>query len=264
MAEPVDPLFGDETTGGTGGGGFQYDFSIQSTRFGQDAGYKDGEAVVFILAGEGSYMNKERVLVTEPRTKFYSPGSNWKIADGGARIVHGSQEPGGKEIIPRPDTNLMVLFRRLSSTKEGDPRAINGLGLDMADFLRARGGDPRRAGLLDGLKFRFQQEDFAYEFSGEKQTRKIDLPIEYLGEIGGGSGTASSSAADKLKAAAAAASNGGGKSQLEKDALEVAKEFSSGAEFLNAVLQRLPQVAEDNALLDRIADGTLYAEAHSG
>lgn len=253
-----DPLLDEEDSGG-----FSYIFDIQADAFGYDSGYMDSSVPVYIVSGEASYGDKR-----EPRRKFYSLGDGWNIVDNGNGVVHASGKP---DKAFRSTTNIRRLINRIAKPAEEG-------GLGMADFLRARGGDPRRAGLLAGTRWRFQQEEIE-NWDGSK--RNIDLPVEYLGEIGASAGSSGASVTamtgtgaatstgggDAAARVAAAMANGGTVNpQVRLDALNVAKNYADPKEFLNAALQEVPALGspENSALLDQVISGALWQEAHQG
>lgn len=135
--------------------------TINEARFGFDADYKDGEAPVLILDGD---------LIDDdgnPRVwhQLYSIGTGWEIVDGGARI---ELQPG---------------FKRKGVSKQSKYGLwITGaIEAGATNAMRSRGRQTE-ATVWPGMKFEVRQTD--HNYGGEIGTKKVLVPVKFLGESG--------------------------------------------------------------------------------
>lgn len=222
--------------------------TIESSTFGTDARYNNGESV--ILRWELRGQTAEGDAVEE--TLLIPVGKNWEAGDGGKVLRHVSGEQGR-------NLNQSTLYARVIS------RCVKDLGISAV--LQAR-GEWFEAPTWEGLTFRFKREEISYgASSGIAATQRL-LPVEYLGE-GAVSGTAAVSAATTANAAAATSTTTAGadpqaavrKAKVSSLAKQYKAEGKTHDDFIAGAMA-IDGVADDEALtLSVVEESGIWATA---
>lgn len=157
-------------------------------------------------------------------------GSGWETMDGGKTATH---ERGKTQFTGSSWMGMLI------------NRCVKVLGI--RDLLQSR-GEATEAHIWEGLRFHLNSEEVDY--GGEIGTRSRLLPTEFLGE-GGTAQPVSRSAAPT----ATAADNGEMDPRKLKALVTVmAKRSTDHATFMDAVLDKYPQIAEAPELEELFAD----------
>lgn len=212
------------------------DFTIAKAEFGYDAQYADGEQILFIITA--SQTNEEG----EPHRVFYSLGraGAWETLDHGRTVVSQTDPPAEG-------------FNKQSSYWKFIEAAL-GTGAPVTDR-----GTPDNAAIWEGLTFHLKRIEVDRPGLGEgKQT--MLLPVSYSD-----SGKAEASApAAQTASAAPAAGNGQPEATtniLELKVKQLAKTADTHDNFIEAVMEKHPEAANDEELFSRVLDENgIYAE----
>ncbi len=211
------------------------DFTIAKAEFGYDAGYADGEQILFMI--EATQTDDEG----NPYRNFYSLGraGAWETLDHGKTVVSQSDPPAQG-------------FNKQSSYWKFIEAA-----LETGAPIQAR-GTPDNAEIWEGLTFHMNRVEVERPGLGEgKQT--LLLPTAYVGEAQG-----KAEASDPGESTPPAAGNGQSEATtniLELKVKQLAKSAESHDSFIEAVMEKHPEAQNDEDLFSRILDeGGIYAE----
>jgi hypothetical protein len=209
------------------------DFTIVKAEFGYDAQYLSGEQILLIITA--SQTNEEG----EPYRNFYSLGraGAWESLDHGRSVVSQS-DPTAEG------------FNKQSSYWKFIEAA---LGTTAASVIQGR-GTPDNASIWEGLTFHMNRIEVDRPGLGEgKQT--MLLPTSFVGEAG------------KVEASAPTGNGQPGAASstniLELKIKQLAKTAATHDSFIEAVMEKHPEAANDEDLFSRVLDENgIYAEAH--
>lgn len=218
------------------------DFTIAKANFGYDAGYANGEQLLFII--EAAETDPEG----EPYRSFYSVGraGAWETLDHGATVVSQSNPPA-------EGFNKQSLYWKFIEAALGTPAGA---------VIQGR-GTPDKAAIWEGLKFHMNRVDVDY--GGEIGTKKALLPTTFLGEVP--KADAPAAAAPAPAEPVAPASDGAGATPPPTNILEakvkaLVHSADSHDKFIEAVMEKYPEASNDPDLFGRVLDekGGLWAE----
>lgn len=213
------------------------DFTIVKAEFGYDAGYADGEQILFMITA--SQTNEEGV----PHHNFYSMGraGAWETLDHGRTVVSQSQPPA--EGFNKNSSYWKFIEAALSA---GAGSVIQGRGT------------PDNASIWEGLTFHMNRVDVDRPGLGEgKQT--LLLPTAFLGDSG--KAEASAPAVESAPSNGQPEASTGTSNILELKIKQLAKVASSHDNFIEAVLEKHPEASNDEDLFSRVLDENgIYAE----
>lgn len=219
------------------------DFTIDKAEFGYDAGYKDGEQILFMITSRE--VNDEG----ENYHSFYSLGAAgaWETLDHGKTVVSQSSPPA-------KGFNKQSLYFKFF---DAAARAAAEGGVNLAER-----GTPDKAEIFAGLTFHMNRVDVDY--GGEIGVRQVLLPTALVGD----SGKAETPAAAAPVAAAEPAQTGGDGATtnkvLEAKLVHEAKQAESHDTFIETVLEKYPEAQNDEDLFGRVLDeNALYAQANA-
>lgn len=153
----------EDDIAGSGGEGFEYDFTIRKAYFGHDSRYNEGNTPLLILEGEkdwGSGGDDDAHLFV--KIGSFEPGD-----DEGTFAIHESQDPE-------------IAFHARSHIQEFIKRAVE-LGWPGPE----KGDNSRQAKIWVGSRFHIVGEPRSFtNDEGEKVEYEVQLPDTYLGEVG--------------------------------------------------------------------------------
>ena len=132
--------------GGLIGSDGPVEVTIKNAYFGYDAGYQDGEQLLFILEGESPEAD-------EPFTQFYSIGNGWDTKDG--KVVTGRESFV-------TNTNYARFFL---AALDIDASAIKALG------------DPADATIWKGQTFMMERRTYKMKFRDEEREFGVLVPV---------------------------------------------------------------------------------------
>ena len=216
------------------------DFTIVKAEFGYDAAYNNGEQILFMIHAA------ETDAEGQPYRSFYSLGKagGWETLDHGRSVVSQTNPPA-------------TGFNKQSAYWKFIEAALSaGAG----SVIQAR-GTPDNASIWEGLRFHLDRVNVDY--GGEIGTRQFLLPTNFLGEAG--KVEASQPAAESAVAEPVAGSNGGSGATtniLDVKLLALAKNSESHDTFIEAVMEKYPEVTNNEELFGRVLDENgIYAQA---
>lgn len=210
------------------------DFTIAKAEFGYDAQYLDGEQILLII--EATQTNEEG----DAYRNFYSLGKAgaWETLDHGKTVVSQTDPPAEG-------------FNKQCSYWKFIEAAL-GTGAPVTDR-----GTPDNAGIWEGLTFHMNRVEVDRPGLGEgKQT--LLLPTAFVGASGKAEASAPVDSGQ-----AEAPSNGGGATTniLEVKIKALAKNADSHDSFIEAVMEKHPEAANDEDLFSRVLDENgIFAE----
>ncbi|RKZ12913.1 hypothetical protein DRQ53_14105 [bacterium] len=190
--------------------------TIDNAYFGYDAGYQSGEQLLFIL--EGSTPDSD-----DPITQFYSVGNGWDTDDG--KVVTGRDS----------FINSCNYARFFTAAVKVDADTVMALG------------DPADATIWKGQSFMMERVGFKMTFKSEGEKEFfVFIPVGKAKKDKkskkGGKGKASSSSEKK-----------GGKS-LRGKVKKMADKYDDHDDFLAAVLDKYPEVEDDDDLYEDVLE----------
>lgn len=210
--------------------------TIEKSYFGYDAQYQDGETLVWILEGTSPTQD-------EPVRQFYSMGDGWDTSDG--TEVFGKDEFGSI-------TNYAFFFGAALETKA-------------ADLITSR-GFPHEAAIWVGLVFMMERRRFHFKFSGKEDSRLVFAPVDadaFVGEAGESKPKKDKSKSKSKKDKDKGESKGGGGKALRAKIKNLAKKHEDHDDFVAAVLDKFPEVEDDDDLYSEVLDeDDIFASAH--
>ena len=192
--------------------------------FNYDASYNNGETLVFILEGECDHEYWQGSLL-------YSIGTGWDTDDN--VVVEGRDMFNG-------NTNYARFFKAALET-------------DAAEILEDRAGSegPADASIWENLVFKMERKPYK-GFNGEEKF--ILLPTKFVGEAG----SKKKGKKKKSKSGKADASS----KELRKGILKLAGKHDDHDEFVEAVLDKFPEVEDHEDLYDSVLDEDgIFSEA---
>jgi len=187
---------------------------IENCEFNYDAQYQNGDVLVFVLEGECDHEYWQG-------TVLYSIGNGWDTDDN--EVVTGRDQFNGS-------TRYARFFNAALATKAGD-------------IIMERAGDvgPADATIFNGLEFDFESKQYTTTFGGEERINNILLPVKFIGEVG---------KKKKKKGGKKGKADGG----LRAKVLKLASKHDDHDEFVEAVLDKFPEVEDDEDLYDEVLD----------
>jgi hypothetical protein len=246
---------------------------IESAWFATSADYQDGQVLMlnFKVAAEDG----------DEYEVSYPCGKGWESTDGG-KTAH---DEGGKQgrLFHKRSLMGILIDHLVSSEDKPGPQILGGKpGLGLAETLQKR-GEAYEAKTYEGLRFFWEGIELDFGINREtkeRMTTERTFPTKFLG-VGPEGGKvkqksvakvvegderpadddkAAKVAAAKAKAASKANGNGGG---LREQLVELAKNTSTHAEFIDQAMD-LEGVIDDEDLMAEIVEETaLYAEARA-
>lgn len=201
------------------------DITITKAEFNYDAQYDNGETLIMIMEGTSNHE------AYEDFTQFFSIGAGWDTEDNGATVV-------GKDAF---NSNSQYARFFLAA-------------IDLAgDALTGR-GFPDNASIWTGLKFHVNRA--TVDYGGEIGEKQVLLPTAFLG-VDSGKAEAPAPAATPEPTGASNGTNAALRAKL----MATAMASSDHDAFLETVMEKYPEVQEDDDLFAAIVDETgFYAE----
>lgn len=195
--------------------------TIEKAYFATDAGYLDGEVLLFILEGTSPESDLDENAVRE----LYSIGNGWDTDDG--QVVSHPTLDGF-----RSSTNYAAFFLAALETE--------------AEKVLQKRGTPDDASIWEGLTFYMERQTI--ERGGRVADSEVLVPVKFVGE---GSDEAPKKKATKKTAKKAGA---GGNKALRAKVKKLAKDYDEHDDFVEAVLDTYPEVEEDEDLYEEVLE----------
>lgn len=196
--------------------------AITDQSFNYDASYGDGEVLVFILEGECDHEHWQGSIL-------YSIGKGWETDDN--IIVEGRDQFNG-------NTNYARFFRAVLET-------------DAADIVMERakesGEGPADASIYRDLIFEFERKPYK-GFDGDEKF--LLLPTKFVGEAGKKKKSKGKGSKGKGKGKASKVSE----KELRKSLVKLAGKHDDHDEFVEAALDKFPEVEDFSDLYDEVLD----------
>lgn len=194
-------------------------------------------------------------------TVRFGIGNGWEEVEGGERVV---REDGKDKPFNNSTDYGRVINRVLGAAggKEGKPYADAMKGA--FDEVKSR-GTQYEATVWEGLRFRFETQEFSSTINGEDVVWNRTLPVEYHGAQGGSESSGNGQVAEKEETATAPEPGDKQTEELSAQLAEIAKEADSHSDFVSKALS-VDGVKDDGALLARVADESdngFYAKANA-
>lgn len=211
--------------------------TVLTSRFGSNPEYTNdaGEPILRLLWQLGDIEADEDA--PETFEERYSIGKGVEAVDDGKRVVR----TDGKPVKFNEKTQLGLLIKRVAK----DPAFAK-----LADEWAAADANPSNAGIWQGRRFRFERTTLSY---GEGfKDKKLLLPVEYLGTMGGGIDMFATAEANL--AAGGVITNG----QTVREKLAVLAENATSQGTFAAAAIALPEVQADSALAQEVLSGAFY------
>ena len=213
----------DTTEGGAlPGSDGPIEVEITGCSFNYDAAYNNGETLVFILEGECDHELWQDTIL-------YSISNGWDTDDN--VTVEGRDNFNGS-------TNYARFFQAVLDTKAKDI---------VEERAEASGEGPADSSIYEGLTFKFERKSYKVNFSGETETRYLLLPVKFVGEAGGKK-KGKKKGKSKGKAGKASAKD------LRKKLVKLAGKYDDHDDFVEAALDKYPEVEDMEDLYDEVLD----------
>lgn len=196
--------------------------TVTGASFNYDAAYNNGDTLVFILEGDCDHELWQDTII-------YSIGASWDTEDN--NIVTSDTLEGFRQ-----GTNYARFFRAVLDT-------------EAADIVMERGDasdeGPADASIYEGLIFEFERQQYTSTFDGETTERYILLPTKFLGEVGKKKKKGGKGKSDSAKVTA---------KTLRPKIKKLSKKFDDHDDFVEAVLDKFPEVEDMEDLYDDVLD----------